>query len=338
MSIYTTSTGGILAGWQQTGNIGTLVPGEISELYIKAEFSTSTVYPCYTLTSGALPAGLTLNRDGAINGQVLVNTSSNLTTTSSFVVSIIDTNNTKLIEGNFSITVKQTTATDYTSIYCKPLLALPKRSAFLEFIKNQNIFDPKFIYRPFDANFGTQQEIKVVLDFGVKKLTLEQYAGIISTNFDKRRLYLGNIKSAVSKNPDGSVRYELVYVEVIDPNVNSKKESIPSEITYNDVTYYPSSITNIRQKFAKNTSVTSIRNPSFTTTVQQGDAVKLGYIAFVPLCFTIPEKSGTVIRKIKESGFKFNTVDLEIDRIVVQNSVGQIGAKYLLLPRNPRLA
>lgn len=338
MSIYTTSTGGILAGWQQTGNIGTLVPGEISELYIRAEFSTSTVYPCYTLTNGVLPTGLTLNRDGTIEGQVQVNPSANLTTTSSFVVSITDTNNNKLIDGNFSITVTQTTSTEYTNIYCKPLLTLTKRSEFLEFIKNQNIFDPKFIYRPYDANFGIQQEIKVVLDFGVKKLTLEQYVDIISTNFDKRRLFLGGVKSAVAKNSDGSIRYEIVYVEVIDPNINSTKESIPSEITYNDVTYYPSSIPNIRQKIEKTTSITSIRNPSFTTTVQQGDAVKLGYISFVPLCFTVPGKSGTVIRKIKESGFKFNTVDLEIDRIVVQNSVGQIGAKYLLLPRNPRLA
>ena len=30
--------------WETTGTIGTLIPGEISELYVKGQFSTSTVY------------------------------------------------------------------------------------------------------------------------------------------------------------------------------------------------------------------------------------------------------------------------------------------------------
>ena len=338
MSIYTTSTGGILAGWRQTGNIGTLAPGEISELYIRAEFSTSTVYPNYTLSNGTLPAGLILNRDGTIEGQVSVNTLTNLTSTSSFSVSVIDTNNNRLIDGNFSITVAQTTSTEYTNIYCRPFLSLSKRAEFLEFMQNQNVFDPKLMYRPFDINFGTQQEIKVVLDFGVKRLSLEQYTEVISTNFDKRQLFLGEVKSAVSKNSNGSVRYEIVYVEVIDPNINSEKDSVPPVIVYNGETYYPSSIPNIRTKFARDIGVTSVRDPSFTDTIQQGDSIKLGYIAFVPLCFTIPGKSATIIRKIKELGFKFNNINLEIDRIVVQNATGQDSAKYLLLHRNPRLA
>jgi hypothetical protein len=64
--------------WETTGTIGTLVPGEISELYVKGRFSTSTVYTIYSLISGSLPNGLTLNRDGTISGRVFANTTFNI--------------------------------------------------------------------------------------------------------------------------------------------------------------------------------------------------------------------------------------------------------------------
>jgi hypothetical protein len=94
----------------------------------------------------------------------------------------------------------------------------------------------------------------------------------------------------------------------------------------------------MRSTLASNTELTSIRNPSFTNTVQAGESIKSGYVAFVPLCFTQPGKSATIIRKINESGFKFNVIDFEIDRLVIQNAFGEFGAKYLLLHRNSRLA
>jgi hypothetical protein len=94
----------------------------------------------------------------------------------------------------------------------------------------------------------------------------------------------------------------------------------------------------MRGKLAEYTSFTTIRNPSFTNTVQKGESIKPGYISFVPLCFTLPGKSATIIRKINESGFKFNTFNFEIDRIIVENSLEGLGAKYLLLSRSSKLA
>jgi hypothetical protein len=94
----------------------------------------------------------------------------------------------------------------------------------------------------------------------------------------------------------------------------------------------------MRAKFSSGTVITSVRNPSFTKFVQAGDTIKPGYIPFVPLCFTLPGRSATIIRKINESGFKFNTVNFEIDRLIVEKSTGPAGAKYLLLNRSSRLA
>ena len=139
----------------------------------------------------------------------------------------------------------------------------------------------------------------------------------------------------------------IKYLEVIQKNIynelyelfkiNVQKLSL-KKITFNENTYYPPSIPNMRAKLATEVEFTTVRNPSFTNFLQEGDLVKPGYIAFVPLCFTLPGKSATIIRKINESGFKFNTFDFEIDRVIVQNALYEQGAKYLLLNRSSRLA
>ena len=326
--------------WESTGTIGTIVPGEISELYVKGRFSTSTVYTNYSIISGSLPSGLTLQRDGTISGRVDVDTEiTTATSTSSFTVAINDTNNNNLLNGEFSIIVNQTDNTLYTEIYCKPFLKQSKRSEFLEFIKNEQIFVPNLIYRPFDSNFGKQEEIKLVIDFGVKREALIDYVLYsMLNNFYRRKVSLGGLKTAVAKNRDGTIRHEIIYVDIIDKYVNSDKISLPTEITFNGTTYYPPSIPNMRARFAENTSLTTVRNPSFTNTTQEGESVKSGYMPFVPLCFALPGKSATIIRKINESGFKFNTFDFEIDRLIVENSLREVGAKYLLLNRSSKLA
>lgn len=325
--------------WETTGTIGSLVPGEISELYVKGRFSTSTVYTNYSLISGSLPSGLTLNRDGTISGRVNVNTAvTTATSTSSFIVSVNDTNNNNLLNGAFSINLRQTNRTTYTEIYAKPFLKQNKRTEFLEFIRNQEIFIPDLLYRPVDPNFSKQEELKLVIDFGVERLSTTSYANLMQTNFERRRISLGGLKTAVARNNDGTVRHEIIYVEVIDKHVNSDRISVPREITFNENTYYPSSIPNMREKLATGAKFTTVRNPSFTNFLQDGELVKPGYIAFVPLCFALPGKSATIIRKINESGFKFNTFDFEIDRVIVQNALNEPGAKYLLLNRSSRLA
>jgi hypothetical protein len=329
-----------LIKWTNTGSLGTIAVGEISELSVKAVFTTSTIYPSYKITSGTLPVGLTLYRDGTIGGQIPVNETINVAVinTSTFTVSINDSNNNNLLNGSFSITVTQPSPIDYTGVYCKPLLKESKRQDFTNFIRDESIFIPNMLYRPLDPNFGKQTDLRIFIDFGIKKLSLHEYADALSQNFYKRPLSLGNIKTAVAKNTDGTIKYEFIYVEVLDKHVSSDNISVPSNITFNGVTFYPPSIPNMRSRFANAGTMTTVRNPSFTKFIQSGDSVPLGYIPFLPLCFTLPGKSATIIRKITENGFKFNTFNVEIDRVVFQNSTNEIGAKYLLLSRSSKLA
>jgi hypothetical protein len=337
MSVYTTSTSGIFIGWETTSTLGTLFPGETSELFVKLAVSTSTVDVKYHLTNGSLPTGLSLNHDGTIFGAVAVNTgTSTSVTTSTFSITAKDNHQNHLITGTFSIIVSQTDPTEYTSMYFKPLQTKTKRLEYIQFVHNEDIFTKDLIYRPYDANFGIQQDLKLVLDFGVKKVSLSEYAGIISENFQKRRFLIGSLKSAVAKNPNKSIRHYLIYVDIIDTNIVNDT-SISKSFTFNGITYYPSSITNIRERIKENTDRTDTLDPAFTKESQQVGYGKLGYIPFIPVCFATPEGASKIIRNIKNSDFKFRNIDYDIDRVYIADTQNNEGAKYLLLSRSTGL-
>lgn len=337
MSVYTTSTSGIFVGWATSSTLGTLMPGENSELFVKLAISTSSIDVKYHLTGGILPAGLQLNHDGTISGNVAVNTgTSTSVTTSTVSITAKDNHYNNLLTGTFYISVSQTTATEYTSIYFKPLQNRTKRAEYIEFVHNTEVFPQDLLYRPYDLNFGIQQDLKSVLDFGVEKLNLSEYAEIISRNFQKKRFFIGPIKSAVARNPDKSIRHHIVYAEIIDNNVINGT-SISKSFTYNGITYYPSSIPNIRERIEESVGRTDNLDPAFTKEIQSFETGKLGYIPFIPVCFVKPNLADKIIRNINSNNFKFRNIDYDIDRVYIENSQDNEGAKYLLLSRSTGL-
>lgn len=337
MATYTTSTSGVYIGWENTGSIGTLIPGEISELYVKAFVSTSTVDTKYKIISGSLPDDLILTHDGLICGIVKSNqlVDSEITT-SSFTIEVVDNNSNSLIQGDFSLTVNQTTSTKFTSFFFKQLATKEKRAQYKNFINNRSIFTEELLYRNSDVNFGTIKDPTLVIDFGINLMSLENYIAVLSKNFYRRRFLLNSIESAVSKDSNGNIIYDIIYANVSDYNTLNF-QSVSKEITYNGIKYYPSSIENMRSRILDVTTSTSSLNPKFTTTIQTGDSVPPGYRAFVPICFTQPGKSSKIIRNIVNSGFSFNLLDFDIDRVYVKN-FNTDGNKYLLLNRNPGIS
>jgi hypothetical protein len=73
--------------------------------------------------------------------------------------------------------------------------------------------------------------------------------------------------------------------------------------------------------------------PRFMMTQQTNDYRTSSYMRVVPLCYTLPNKSKIIANKIKASNFKFNTVDFEIDRLMIQQSLDNNADKYLLFNR-----
>ena len=363
MSLYTTSTNGVLIGWdpprilQDSWAIypGIIQVDETSEYFVKAVASTSTVDLVYRLGSyesqdpeiqSGLPEGLTLSQDGTIVGAPVIDpTNVNLDLTSyGFSVNVYDNNQNLLINSEFILEVNQAyTSTEFTSIFCKPLMTAEKRASFSKFINNDKIFIPNLIYRPFDKKFGIQKDLKMTIDFGIEKRPFSEYVEMVSNNFYRRRFQLGQVRSAVCKIDPSlnavQANYDIIFVEVIDKYNNLKYQSIPKSFSYLGTTYYPSTVENMRLQIRDNVLTDSTFDPRFTKNAQSSilNQGNFGYFKFVPLCYTLPGKSKIIIDKIKQNGFKFNLLDFDIDRVFIESTSDSEETKYVLLNSSPKL-
>jgi hypothetical protein len=156
-------------------------------------------------------------------------------------------------------------------------------------------------------------------------------------NFYRKRLQLGNVKVAHGQDSNGVHLYDIIYAEVIDELVNNNGASVSNIIVYpwtrNEV-YYPASIQNMRTQLK---SITLIDYATISVNDQLKpkymSAPGTTYISTVPICYTLPGQSAEIVRRIKRSGFKFNSVDFEIDRLVVGNTLDNTGDKYVRFDR-----
>lgn len=323
--MITTSTLEILSNlgetiaWENTGTLGTIINGEVSTFNVKANLSNSSFKLNYYVHSGLLPNGLTLISDGTITGTA--NFLPIGTTFYDFEVSAIDSTGYKFLEPTpFRIIAENNTSTNYTSSYFKINLDLQDRKKFKDFSTNNKIFIPEFIYRPNDKNFGIQTDLKMILNFGITDTSFSIYTQQIKDkNFQRRKLKIGELKTAVAIENNKKI-YEIIYVDVIDDILF---DTTTTSFTFNNETYYPPSIGNMRSIFKNssyNIETTESLNPKFTKNTQPTNSKILNYIPFIPICYCIPEKSAFVLKNIKNSNFKFNLLNFEIDRLYIQNT------------------
>jgi hypothetical protein len=220
-----------------------------------------------------------------------------------------------------------------TDIYVRPFLKLSQRKKWENFVRNQTIFIPEYIYQPNDEDFGVQTDIRMYLEYGIQQLNLGDYTPALERNFYQKKLSFGKIKTAIAKDQTGQHTHDVVYVEVVD-NLDGVKQSV----TMNNITYYPASIENMR-KSLRNLTVSgnpiiidNTKLPDFMKTIQPGTYRPLGYIKAVVLCYTTPGDGSKIVGRIRTSKFNFNELSFEFNRIIVENSLDNSTDKYLLFP------
>lgn len=322
--------------WVSTSSLGILKTGNISELAVKARQINSNYNIKYSLLSGILPPGLILERDGTIVGEVPYGN----TGTYTFTVQANDVYELNAIVTTTNITIIEDTSTQYTSLYFRPYLSLDKRDYYKNFISNELIFDSRLMYRSLDPNFGIQRDIKMILEYNVEKVELEYFVKAMKKNFYRRNFWFGEVKSAIAKNTQGEIVYEIVYVEIIDDMVNDEKVSVSSTIYQNTQTYYPSSVDNMKEQLKlisledqRYIEIDDNNLPRYMKTAQEGSYLPLGYVALVPICYALPGQSSRIISRIKASDFDFKKINFEIDRLIIQKDLTSGKSKYLIFER-----
>jgi hypothetical protein len=240
--------------WNTPSNLGTIPANYISTLAVSATTTVPDAVMLYQLQSGRLPPGLTLNLDGEIIGTTRqyfdpatgnpglttfdrgtmtfdVNTTS-IDRVFKFTVLARDQYNYSAITQEFSITVNTPNTVAYSNIITRPYLKSDQRDLWKSFINNSSIFPSTNIYRTNDPNFGLQTDLKMLVYAGIETQDAAEYIGAMGLNHKKKRFKFGSIKKALAIHPvSGETVYEVVYIQMIDPNESNGKY-LPQKITY----------------------------------------------------------------------------------------------------------
>jgi len=373
--------------------LGTLSPNQTSTLQINAETILTNADVRYNLVSGVLPPGLILSGGGELIGKInqfesssgaadglttidLTNFGLNSfildggTTTVDrqfrFTVQARDYYQQSAVEKDFRIAVTADTLTQYSNIFLQPLLPKTKRQYYYDFITDNTIFPDNLLYRGNDPAFGTQNEIKMLLQYGIETLKIEEYVPALVRNFHRKTFRFGDVKIATASDSNNNVIYEIVYVNIFDEAENAAG-SVSSAVNITNATknitvdtnqfkastniitidqlirkfLYPNSVTNMQQRLKElfpqgDSTIININEkfiPLWMSSTQQTTGTALGYTKAVPIAYAKPGFGATILENIQESGFDFKNIEFEVDRLTIDSVEGEAGDKYIVFPK-----
>lgn len=253
-----------------------------------------------------------------------------------FTVRASDVYRLSSIEKEFSISVYQDTLNEYTRIYVKPFLDLEKRGTYRDFMTDPIIFDPVLVYRPNDPEFGIQTQIKMVIEPGIQKVTLDQIASATESYFYRKKFYFGDVKSITAKDSNGNDVYEIVYVEIIDDQM-ANKTSPSYAVSVNNMQL---ALESIDLGNSTTIGVNERLQPRWMRTLQDDTGVAIGFVKAVPLCYVIPGGSVKILSRINNAlatgQFDFKRFNFDTDRIIVETAAEIERTGWVLYPTDRR--
>jgi predicted kinase len=373
--------------------LGTLSPNQTSTLQVQAETILTNADVRYNLVSGTLPPGITLGGSGELIGKVnqfetspgagdglltidlstygLNSFSLDGGTTSidrifRFTIQARDYYQTSAVEKEFRVAVRADTLTQYSNIYLQPLLPKEKRQYYYNFTTDNTIFPQTYLYRPNDQAFGTQNEIRMLLQHGIETLRIEQYVPFLVKNFNRKTFKFGEVKIATATNSNNEHIYEVIYVELLDEfekgrvsisdqlditnannliTVDAKKYKASTNVITIDQLVekfiYPNSVSNMQKRLREiipsgDSTLININEeflPLWMSSTQETTGTALGYTKAVPICYTKPGFGAEILENIKDSGFDFKNIEFEVDRLTIDSVEGETGDKYIAFPK-----
>lgn len=348
--------------WETDNYLGTVYNNSISTLKIKA---TSDQTLTYRLVDGKLPSQLVLDTAGEIIGQVAYQPTSELLkqfTNTTFTFTVEATSlDYPLVSSRktFTLDIYQFYEKVTENVYLKASPPLAQRSVIQSLLNDNSLIPNDFLYRANDYNFGKARDISFVHAYGIEASSVENYIEAMKKNHYWRTLTLGEIKTAIARDENGDIIYEVVYSQIIDNLINEKGESISEQIRwptivslelgpyltsedflytsfsnvqsnlfYTSLTpgstnvFYPASLDNMTEQLINNLGSDRNSNllPKWMNT-QQADGNVLGYTRAWVICYTLPGKATTIANNINQNWpYKLNAIDFTIDRYYIDKS------------------
>ena len=115
----------------------------------------------------------------------------------------------------------------------------------------------------------------------------------------------------------------------IDNTITIDSNAVKIDQTTNSLLYI-SNIQNMRKRIREVGADSGDFLPLWMRTQQSAKSQQTQYVPAIPLCYTIPGKSNTIVENIKNSGFDFKTINYEIDRYIVNTTLEDTGEQIIL--------
>lgn len=349
--------------WVTPTDLGTIYNQTLSTFRVAAVSDTALEY---RLTSGALPPNLTLLSNGEITGIVAsqpMETFLDVGQDSTFTFtiqafspeySIVKSSRT------FTINVYQQYGQPTDVLYIQAAPSINDRNILRTLLENDTLIPNALLYRPNDVNFGKASSVKYEHAYGIYASDIQDYIASVTINHYWRNITLGELKTAIARDSNNNIIYEVVYSEVIDNLVNPQGVSVPKSIYwttpidlnlgpwYTSVTeiftsyvellnqkyytslspgyanvLYPNSLYNMRNQVADvlGQVLNSTLLPAWMTS-QQLNGSTLGYTQAWVICYT-KEGCAEIIKSNIETNWPYtlNQINFNIDRFTVDKSI-----------------
>ena len=223
----------------------------------------------------------------------------------------------------------------YQNLFCVAMPPPNDRLILNELLDDPAIFDPAYIYRPDDPNFGVATQVEYAHVYGLAPDTLDTYVASLYLNHYWKNLVLGSIETAQALDIDGNIIYEVVYSKIIDNLVNAAGESVakivnlpytivdPLDGSTQLTQVYPNSLVNMRDQVIDVVGQISSKLPLWMTS-KQTDGSVLGFTPAWVICYANPGRSKQIAYYIQEYfGQQLNLIDFKVDRYVMDRTLSK---------------
>ena len=233
----------------------------------------------------------------------------------------------------FTVRVVREYNAPYQNLYVQAMPPQSDRELIDSLLNNDNIFVPEYIFRPTDPNFGKSTQVVYQHAFGLAPDALDVYVESLYLNHYWKNLVLGQVETAVARDENDNIIYEVVYSKIIDNLVNDAGQSVgkivnlpyaivdPGDGSTQLTQVYPNSLINMRDQVIDTVGQISTGLPLWMTS-KQNDGRVLGFTPAWVIAYVNPGRGAQVAYYLStQFGEQLNKVDFKVDRYILDRSL-----------------
>ena len=249
------------------------------------------------------------------------------------VMQVTGTRDVVSVFKQFTLKVIREYNAPYQNLYVQAMPPEADRVLIDSLLNNQEIFVPDYIYRPTDPNFGLSTRVTYQHAFGLAPDVLDVYVESLYLNHYWKNLVLGSIETAVARDANDNIVYEIVYSRIIDNLVNDAGQSVakivplpyaiidPADGSSEIREVYPNSLINMRDQVIDTVGQISTGLPLWMTS-KQLDGRILGFTPAWVIAYVKPGRSRQIAYYLQtQFGTQLNKVDFKVDRYILDRAL-----------------